>query len=183
MPALGWKATLPGKRRFIWSAALPPTCGGDGHALGPDLASVRSSGPETILINLLDPNRQVAPNYMRLHRRAKDGESWLGLVANETAASVTVRQANDIETVILRANIQRMQSQGQSVMPEGLEAGLTAQGLADLLQYITTAEEPRKVKPQQASGSQETDSVVGCLATSWNPMTCAVFCSAWSFRS
>jgi len=32
-----------------------------------------------------------------------------------------------------------MQSQGQSLMPEGLEAGLTAQDLADLIDYIEGA--------------------------------------------
>jgi hypothetical protein len=41
--------------------------------------------------------------------------------------------------VVFRTNIAKMQSQGQSLMPEGLEAGLTPQGLADLLEYIETA--------------------------------------------
>jgi hypothetical protein len=32
-----------------------------------------------------------------------------------------------------------MQSQGQSLMPEGLEAGLGPQDLADLMSYVETA--------------------------------------------
>ena len=58
---------------------------------------------------------------------------------NETATSVTLRQAYGKETVIPRANISKMQSQGVSLMPEGLEAGLAAQDLADLLEYISMA--------------------------------------------
>jgi len=41
--------------------------------------------------------------------------------------------------VINRSDIKRMQSQGQSLMPEGLEAGLSLQDLADLIEYIETA--------------------------------------------
>jgi hypothetical protein len=37
-----------------------------------------------------------------------------------------------------------MQSQGQSLMPEGLEAGLAAQDLADLISYIETADATAK---------------------------------------
>jgi putative heme-binding domain-containing protein len=61
------------------------------------------------------------------------------LVVNETATSVTLRQAYGKEGVISRSSITSMKSQGQSVMPEGLEADLAPQGLADLLDYITTA--------------------------------------------
>jgi len=35
-----------------------------------------------------------------------------------------------------RANIVRMESTGKSLMPEGLEAGLSAQEMADLLEFI-----------------------------------------------
>ena len=54
--------------------------------------------------------------------------------------SVTMRQAYGREDVIPRASIAKMQSQGNSLMPEGLEAGLRPQDLADLLEYIETAE-------------------------------------------
>ena len=70
----------------------------------------------------------------------KDDASYIGLVASETANAVTMRQAYGKEDVIPRANIRKMQSQSQSLMPEGLEAGLTPQELADLLHYIEIAE-------------------------------------------
>jgi hypothetical protein len=40
------------------------------------------------------------------------------------------------QVVLPRANIQYLQAQPWSLMPEGLEAGLTTQGMADLLEYI-----------------------------------------------
>ena len=87
----------------------------------------------------MDPNREVRPEFVSYVVDMKDDESLLGLVVNETASSVTLRQAYGKETVIQRANIAKMQSQGQSVMPEGLEAGLSAQDMADLLEFISTA--------------------------------------------
>jgi putative heme-binding domain-containing protein len=53
---------------------------------------------------------------------------------------VTLRQAFGKQDVVTRQNIKKMQSQGQSLMPEGLEAGLGPQDLADLLDWIETAE-------------------------------------------
>lgn len=66
----------------------------------------------------------------------KDGESLTGLIINESANSVTLRMAGGAESVITRANIASLQSQGKSPMPEGLEEGLSAQDMADLLEFI-----------------------------------------------
>lgn len=112
---------------------------GEGFALGPDFVSVKTTGKEKLLTNIIDPNAEVRPEFVGYVVETKDDQSLLGLVLNETASSVTLRQAYGKQDVIPRANITKMQSQGQSVMPEGLEAGLTPQAMADLLEYISTA--------------------------------------------
>lgn len=114
--------------------------GGEGFALGPDLVTVKNTGREKMLVNILDPNREVRPEFVSYLVETKDDESYLGLVTVETGSSITLRQAYGKETVLPRSTIRKMQSQGQSLMPEGLEAGLSAQDLADLLEYVETAE-------------------------------------------
>ena len=114
--------------------------GGEGFALGPDLVTVKTAGKEKTLVNILDPNREVRPEFVSYVVETKSDDTLLGIVANETATSVTLRQAYGKEDVIPRANIVKMQSQGNSLMPEGLEAGLKPQDLADLLEYIEAAE-------------------------------------------
>ena len=109
-----------------------------GFALGPDLITVKNSGKEKMLNNILDPNREVAPQFTAYEIETKDSESVIGLISNETATSVTIKQAYGKEDTIARANIKKMQSQNQSLMPEGLEAGLKPQDIADLLEYIST---------------------------------------------
>jgi putative membrane-bound dehydrogenase-like protein len=113
--------------------------GGEGYALGPDLVTVKNMGKEKLLVNILDPNREVRPEFVSYVVETKDADSLIGVVVTETATGVTLRQAYGKEDVIPRTNIRRMQSQGQSLMPEGLEAGLTPQDLADLIDYVETA--------------------------------------------
>jgi len=113
--------------------------GGEGYALGPDLISVKTAGNDKTLLNILDPNAEVRPEFTGYVVDTKDENTFVGLLVNETARSVTVRQAYGKEDVIPRGNISSLRSQGLSLMPEGLESGLTPQDMADLLECIATA--------------------------------------------
>ncbi len=112
---------------------------GQGNALGPDLVTVKTTGKEKLLVNILDPNREVPPQFLAYAIDTKDGESYTGLVVNETPNSVTLRMAFGQEKAVPRSNIKKMESGGQSLMPEGLEAGLTPQDVANLLEFIIMA--------------------------------------------
>jgi putative membrane-bound dehydrogenase-like protein len=125
-----------GQKIFQSRCASCHKLGSEGHALGPDLATVKAAGREKLLMNILDPNREVAPNFLAYSIDTKDGDSFTGVVVNESASSVTLRQANGVETIVPRPNIASLQSQGKSLMPEGLEAGLSQQDMADLLEFI-----------------------------------------------
>ena len=125
-----------GLKTFQARCATCHKSGKEGHPLGPDLATVKNSGKEKLLTNILDPNREVNPNYVSYLVETKDGESLSGLVVNENSNRVTLRMAGGAESVIARANISSLQSQGKSLMPEGLEEGLSQQDMADLLEFI-----------------------------------------------
>lgn len=144
MPALNLQGQAgAGKKIYEERCISCHRLGGEGHAVGPDLATVKSTGKDKLLVSILDPNREVAPQYVSYVVETREGDSFVGLVANETSNSVTVRQAYGKEDVIPRSRIASMRSQSQSLMPEGLEAGLTQQDFANLLEYIGTAETPR----------------------------------------
>jgi putative heme-binding domain-containing protein len=109
---------------------------GNGFQLGPDFVTVKSTGREKLLTNILDPNREVAPQYLTYLIETKDGESLTGIIVNDAPSSVTLRQPFGKEETIPRAKIRAMSSPGTSLMPEGLEAGLTLAQFADLLDFI-----------------------------------------------
>ncbi len=111
---------------------------GVGQTLGPDLASVASNGPEKLLVAILDPNREVAPNFTAWLAETAGGESLAGILARESDGRVTLLQAGGTTTTLERAKLKRWENTGRSLMPEGLEEGLDDQRLADLLSYLTT---------------------------------------------
>ena len=110
--------------------------GSDGFAVGPDLAGARSGGKEKLLVNILDPNREVPPSYFAYVIETKEGDSYTGIIVNESANSVTVRQPLGQEVSVPRSRMATIQAQKTSLMPEGLEEGLANQDMADLLEFI-----------------------------------------------
>ena len=111
---------------------------GQGNPVGPDLESVRTAGAEATLINILDPNREVQPRYATQEVNTRDGEQITGILANDAPNGLTLRLANEAEMFIPRSDIRSTRTSGTSLMPEGLEAGLTAQDVANLLSYINS---------------------------------------------
>lgn len=112
---------------------------GVGQEIGPSLASFRNRGAEAILINVLDPNREVNPQYVNYVLITEDGRSMTGMVASETANSVTLRRAEDAVDTVERSDIEELRSTGLSIMPEGLEKQIDASQMADLLTYLNSA--------------------------------------------
>jgi putative membrane-bound dehydrogenase-like protein len=137
LPALSLKGDAArGKKVYEERCISCHRVAGQGFALGPDLESVKNTGKDKLLVNILDPNREVAPQFLAHQVETRDNESVIGIIGNETESAVTLRQAFGKDSVVPRSNISSMKSTGQSLMPEGLEAGLTPQGLADLIEFI-----------------------------------------------
>jgi putative heme-binding domain-containing protein len=109
---------------------------GQGTALGPDLASVVSNGPEKLLVSILDPNREVAPNFTAWTAESTEGDSVSGLLVSDNDSGVVLRVAGGQETRIPKEKLARLKPEGRSLMPEGLESGLEPQGIADLLAQL-----------------------------------------------
>jgi putative membrane-bound dehydrogenase-like protein len=145
IPALALKGdAAKGKVIYEQRCASCHRAGAEGSAVGPDLVTVKTAGKEKMLINILDPNREVAANYFTYLVETANGESILGILAREAGGTVTMRQSFGKEENIPRSRIVSMKNQEQSLMPEGLEAGLDVQGIADLLEFIEQAGAPTK---------------------------------------
>ena len=143
-PALDLKGDAArGKAVFLERCAACHRAGSDGFALGPDFVTVKSAGKEKILSSLIDPNAEVAPQYIAFQVETKDGESYTAIIGNETPSDVTLRMASGQTVTLPRTKVKGMKSSGQSLMPEGLVAGLTQQAVADLLEFVLTAPAPR----------------------------------------
>jgi putative heme-binding domain-containing protein len=103
---------------------------------------VAGAGRETLLNNILDPNREVAPRFEAWKVTTRDGEEVTGLLAVDEAQTVSVKMASGVESGFNRAEIVSFTSTGRSLMPEGLDEGLSAAEMADLLRFIEALVQP-----------------------------------------
>ncbi|WP_165063794.1 PVC-type heme-binding CxxCH protein [Paludisphaera rhizosphaerae] len=107
-----------------------------GYAVGPNLAGVRRRTAEEILVNILDPNREVSPEFLEYVVAIDDGRVATGLVASESPTGVTLRGREAAEQTILRRNVAELSSTGKSLMPEGLEKTVAPAEMADLIAFL-----------------------------------------------
>ena len=107
-----------------------------GHGVGPNLASIQHKTADELLVHILDPNREVSADYMLYEVRREDGQTATGIITDETPSSITLVRPGNVQETILRDNIEAITSSGLSLMPEGLEASISQQDMADLLSFV-----------------------------------------------
>lgn len=139
-PALAAKGD-PAKGKMVFMKACiacHQTHEGEGILLGPPIATFATAGAETLLERILDPNREVAPQYQAYTFEFQDGSSATGFIAAENATETTLRMPGGIDKTFPRSEVSAMKGLGQSLMPEGLEATVPVEEMADLLAYLLT---------------------------------------------
>jgi hypothetical protein len=82
------------------------------------------------------PSAAIEPRFINYQIETRDGRLLSGVVKAETAVSLTLVQAGALEEKILRSEIAEIKASNLSLMPEGLEQGMSPQDLADLIAYV-----------------------------------------------
>ncbi|MFM7564514.1 MAG: c-type cytochrome, partial [Planctomycetota bacterium] len=118
---------------------------GSGYEVGPDLAALTNRTPATLLVATLDPNRDVESRYLGYSALTRDGVTLTGMLTGETGSSLTLKEREGKEHVLLRSELEELRATRKSIMPEGLEQDLEPQDLADLFSYLGPARAPRRV--------------------------------------
>ncbi len=124
-----------GKKVFETVCAACHRFAGQGNEIGPDLSTVSNRTADELLVHIVDPNREVSPNYIQYEIELAD-ESLAGIIAQETANSLVLKTADNQSRAILRSDIRSIRASGLSLMPEGLESAIDKQAMADLLAYL-----------------------------------------------
>jgi putative heme-binding domain-containing protein len=145
LKALELKAdAVRGKMVFKKTCATCHRLENEGVEVGPELlATLRNKSPEQLVSDVMDPSKETDPRYLNYLVTDKAGRTFTGMVAAETATSLTLRRAEKAEDVILRSQIDDVQATTKSVMPEGLEMQLNKQDLADVIAYLQSVAGPR----------------------------------------
>ncbi len=131
--------TKRGKAVFEQQCLKCHQLNGNGFAVGPDLAAIQNRPNESLLIDLLDPSSTITVGFKAYQVLTKNGKIYTGILAEETATSVTLRREKGEQDVILRRDIEDMAASAKSLMPDGLEKDISVQDMAHLLGYLREA--------------------------------------------
>lgn len=111
--------------------------GDTGFAVGPDRASFRNKGKPLLLLAVLDPDREVAPQFARTTVTGKDGGLSAGITVSESLEGIRLMMPAGQEVNLPRSGISKIERDAGSLMPSGVDEGLTNQEMADLLAWLT----------------------------------------------
>jgi putative membrane-bound dehydrogenase-like protein len=119
-------------------------CHSGPRPIGPDLGGVANRLSPVELFNaIVFPSRDVAPAYRTTTFQTRDGQSYSGLVAYQSAEGVIVQTGLNSTVRLAEEDIVSRQPGTLSFMPAGLLAGLQAQDLADLHAYLKSLPQVR----------------------------------------
>lgn len=138
-----WLARMPesgdrtrGRAVFEKLCAQCHQAHGLGFQVGPDLSGLGHRSVEDLLSNILDPNMAMNPAFVAFTAELADGESETGILASDGTETVLLLQAGGRKVELPRSQIRRLGSEGRSLMPEGLEAGLEPRDLRDVIAFL-----------------------------------------------
>ncbi len=131
--------------RLIFTANAAAQCkschkaGDVGETVGPDLTKIGAKYNKLALLDqILEPSKTIEPQYTTYLLETKDGRVLNGLAVERTKDRVTLKDAQGKTIEVSSVEIDRLVPQPRSLMPELLLRDLTAQQVADLLEFLAT---------------------------------------------
>ncbi len=128
----------PEKGRQIF-AMVCVTChkhGDMGVDVGPPLSDVKAKPPEALLSDILDPNRMFEARWSAYLIETNDGRTLSGLIESESADHMVLAMMGGAKETLARSAIKAMKSLDRTLMPDGLEAAISKEQMADLLAFL-----------------------------------------------
>lgn len=107
-----------------------------GNDFGPNLTSIKNRNPASILTEIINPNNSIADKFDQYTLHFKNKKTEIGIIKNQNTSSVTLRQMGGVETVFSKSDIDKIEKNTISAMPNGLENSISIQQMADLIAFI-----------------------------------------------
>jgi putative heme-binding domain-containing protein len=138
---IDWRRGDANRGLAIFNQRGCQSCHAVANALGPDLLGVADRfSLNDLFTAIVFPNKDVAPQYRTTFFQMKDGQSYTGIVAFESADGVILQTGANTTLRLAAGETVSRQLSDTSLMPSGLLAGATDQDLADLYGYLRVIE-------------------------------------------
>ena len=128
---------VKGKLVFQQNCTKCHTHSGEGAKIGPDLTGMAAHPKSELLIAIIDPSRSVEGNFRQYTVITDDGRVLVGLLSSETKTTIELLDSEGKVHPIQRENIKKFVASPLSLMPEGFEKQIGAEGLTNLLEFLT----------------------------------------------
>ena len=116
---------------------------GRGSKAGPDLATVGDQFARRDLIDaVLLPSATIAVGYSTTSIETKSGEAFQGVLKQVTGDWIELMGGDGQRVRIATSSIHEQRGSSVSLMPEGLQAGLSQREFADLIEYLVSLKQP-----------------------------------------
>lgn len=116
---------------------------GQGIELGPNLSEIGGKlGKDALYQSILEPSAGVSFGFEAWNLTLKNGDEAYGLIASETADEIAIKTVGAIVTRFKKTEIASRQQSKLSIMPAGLQAGMTVQEFVDLVEYLASLKKP-----------------------------------------
>lgn len=110
---------------------------GAGRDYGPDLTEVRSKYDRAALLtHITQPNLLVAPEHRTHSVILRDDTELTGFLKSRTPTELLLRLEDGTDRRVPAAQVASTRESALSAMPDGLLGALTAQEVADLLEFL-----------------------------------------------
>jgi putative heme-binding domain-containing protein len=113
---------------------------GRGSSIGPDLSNAgRSMSRDKIIESILQPSKEIAPQFVSWQVVSRDGKVHTGMIVEEGPNStITLADAQGRLEIINRNDVEERHALRTSIMPENLAQLMTVQEYRDLLAFLTS---------------------------------------------
>jgi putative heme-binding domain-containing protein len=111
--------------------------GPEGGLVGPDLTKIGAVRPGRDLLEaILFPSSTIAQGYDQYAVTTADDRIVSGVIARQSADTLVLRDASGAEVRLRKDQVERLERQSTSPMPDGLKQALAPEELRDLLAYL-----------------------------------------------
>jgi putative heme-binding domain-containing protein len=112
---------------------------GDGADVGPDLSLIgRKYDRAKLLDSILDPSKNVEPQYVTWLVETTSGRVYTGLLMYKDGNEIVIKDSENKQHHIPTGDVETAVAQQKSLMPDVLLKDFTAQQVVDLLAYLAS---------------------------------------------
>lgn len=112
---------------------------GEGVEVGPDLSEIGTKlGKDALYESILDPSAGISFGYEAWQVTLASGDEAFGIIVSETADDLALKAATGIVTRYKKSDVTKREKMKLSIMPAGLQQGMTVEDIVDLVEYLSS---------------------------------------------